>query len=524
MVKKLQLDESKLKKLQELKELKINPYPYSFKQSDHAQDLKHKYAHLGIGDHTKDLVSVAGRVMLKRVMGKASFMQILDQTGVIQLYLAQDILGEKNYDILIKKTDNGDILGVEGIIFKTKTGEITVEVKSGEMLCKSLLPMPEKFHGLKDIELKYRQRYVDLFVNPETKEVFFKRSKIIQTVREYLTERGFLEVETPVLQTIYGGANAKPFITHINAWDMKMFLSISPELYLKRILVGGIERVFTICKNFRNEDVDPTHNPEFTMMECYQSYVDYEQTMQYVEEMYEKACIAANGSTQIKRVYKGEEVIVDFKAPWKRITMLDALKKYAKIDASKMTEEHVLNLVEENKIEYEGEFSWGKGVQLLFEELVEDKLVQPVHITDHPRESTPLCKAHRKDPRLIERFESYCLGVELSNGYSELNDPILQRELLEAQAKELRAGASEAHPMDEDFVNAMEYGMPPASGVGVGIDRMVIMLTGVDSIRDIIFFPTMKPVVEENEKKEGYNKSINNKLTYIQKYVNNKLL
>jgi lysyl-tRNA synthetase, class II len=497
MAKKLKLDEDKLSKLKILQESGINPYPYTFNQTHHSKEINEEYAKLEKGEHTKNKVSVAGRVMLKRIMGKAGFLHLQDQDGRIQIYISKDILGD-DYNTFAKRVDLGDILGVEGNIFKTKTGEVTIEVKKAEILCKSLLTLPEKYHGLQDIELKYRQRYLDLIMNPETKEVFLKRSKMISIIRNFFEDKGFIEVETPVLQTIYGGANAKPFVTHINAWDMKMYLSVSPELHLKRLLVGGFEKVFTICKNFRNEDVDTTHNPEFTMLEIYQSYVDYNTMMEYLEQVYEKSCIAMNGSTKVKQNYNGKQVEIDFKAPWKRLSMSDAIKKHIKIDVTKMSEKDIKKLVDKHKIEYGSQFTWGLGVQLLFEEFVEDQLVQPVHIIDHPKESTPLCKTYRKDPRLIERFESFCLGMEISNAYSELNDPILQRELLECQAKELRAGSEEAHPMDEDFINAMEYGMPPAGGLGFGIDRMAVILTGVSSIKDVILFPTTKPIVEEN--------------------------
>jgi lysyl-tRNA synthetase, class II len=502
MVKKIEIDQIKLQKFNELKEMGINPFPYTYNQSNRAKVINEKYSSLQSGEHTDNTVSVAGRLMLKRVMGKAAFFHIQDETGRVQIYLTKNIL-EDSYNILTKKVDIGDIIGVEGHIFKTKVGEVTIEAKSAELLCKSLITLPEKYHGLKDIELKYRQRYLDLIMNPETKEVFKKRSKMIKVIREYFDELGFMEVETPTLQTIYGGANARPFETHINAWDMPMYLSISPELYLKRLLVGGFEKVFTICKNFRNEDVDTSHNPEFTMLEIYQSYVDYNTMMKYLEEVYEKACIALNDSTKVKNIHKGKEVVLDFKAPWKRLTMLDAVKKYAKLDLKKMSEEDVKKIVKEHKIDYDGPFSWGLGVQLIFEELVEEHLIQPVHIIDHPLESTPLCKTCRYDDRLIERFESFCLGMELSNAYSELNDPVLQRKLLEEQAQQLRAGSDEAHPMDEDFVNSIEYGMAPAGGLGFGVDRMAIILTGVDSIRDVILFPTVKPIHEEvSEDKE----------------------
>ena len=498
MKNKSHLDENKLQKLKTLQEAGINPYPYTFNQTDHAKDINKKYEKLQKGDQTKDIVSVAGRVMLKRIMGKAGFMHLQDESGRIQIYITKETLKE-DYNTFAKRVDIGDILGVEGNIFITKMGEVTVNVTKAEILCKSLMMLPEKYHGLKDIELKYRQRYLDLIMNPDTKTVFQKRSLMIKVIRDYFDEKGFMEVETPTLQTIYGGANAKPFETHINAWNMKMYLSISPELYLKRLLVGGFEKVFSICKNFRNEDVDTTHNPEFTMLEIYQSYVDYNQMMEYLEQVYEKAAIALNGSTKVKHLYNGKQVTIDFKAPWKRMSMSAAIKKFTDLDVKKMSEKEVKELVVKHKIDWEGPFSWGLGVQLLFEEFVEEQLVQPVHIIDHPKETTPLCKTYRKDDRLIERFESFCLGMEISNAYSELNDPVLQRELLECQASQLRAGSEEAHPMDEDFLLAMDYGMPPAGGLGFGIDRMAIILTGVDSIRDVILFPTMKPRVDEKK-------------------------
>lgn len=507
MAKKLEIDQNRLQKLQELQNSGVNPYPYTFSQSHHAKEINEKYSTLKNEGRADVKVSVAGRIMLKRVMGKASFFHIQDETGRVQLYLTTNIFGDELYHSLVKKTDLGDIIGVEGIIFKTRMGEVTIEVHSAEILCKSLLMLPEKFHGLKEIELKYRQRYLDLIVNPETKDVFRKRSRMIEVIREYFKEKSFIEVETPTLQTIYGGANAKPFVTHINTWDMKMYLSISPELYLKRLLVGGFEKIFTICKNFRNEDVDTTHNPEFTLLEIYQAYVDYNTMMTYIEEIYEKACIALNGSAEIKQVYRGEEVVLNFKVPWKRMSLIDAIKHYADIDVSKMTEKHLKTLVDKHNIEYEEKFTWGLGVQLLFEELVEDKLVQPIHIYDHPKETTPLCKLSRNDPRLVERFESFCLGMELCNAYSELNDPVLQRKLLEEQAQQLRGGSEKAHPLDEDFINAIEYGMPPAGGLGFGLDRMAVILTGQDAIRDVILFPTVKPVEEESAGNEDFNRN-----------------
>ena len=505
MAEKSHLDENKLRKLQDLRERKINPYPYTFNQSHHAKEINENYASLEKETKTEDKASVAGRIMLRRIMGKASFFHIQDETDRVQLYLSKDILGDELYNLLIKKTDSGDIIGVEGTIFKTRMGEVTIEVQSAEILCKSLIMLPEKYHGLKDIELKYRQRYVDLIMNPEVKEVFKKRSLMISNIREFFADKGFMEVETPALQTIYGGANAQPFVTHINTWDMPMYLSISPELFLKRLLVGGFEKVFTICKNFRNEDVDTSHNPEFTMLEIYQAYVDFHKMMEYMEQVYEKACIAINGSTKVKQNYKGEDVILNFKAPWKKMSMIEAIKHYADIDVSTKSKQDLKNIVDKRNLEYEGEFTWGLGVQLIFEEFAEPRLIQPTHIYDHPKESTPLCKPSRNDPRLIERFESFCRGMELCNAYSELNDPVLQRTLLEKQAQDLRVGAEEAHPMDEDFVRSIEYGMPPAGGLGFGIDRMAVVLIGVNSIKDVILFPTTKPITDpitDNKSKE----------------------
>ncbi|MBW2971938.1 lysine--tRNA ligase [Candidatus Woesearchaeota archaeon] len=496
------LIKDRVEKLGKLRELGINPYPYSFSKSHHAADIIGKYdSKLKPEEKTDDQVSVAGRVMQLRRMGKATFMHVQDATGKIQLYIREDDVGGDKYS-LVKLLDIGDIIGAEGKVFKTKTGETSVYVSGFDMLCKSLRPFPEKYHGLQDTELRYRKRYLDLIFNQEVKETFMKRSRMIDAVREFFRNKGFMEVETPALQLIYGGANAKPFVTHINAWDMKMYLSISPELYLKRLIVGGFEKVFTICKNFRNEGVDKFHNPEFTMLECYQSWVDYNDMMKIMEDCFEYACLKVNGSTKVKHIYNGKEVEIDFKAPWQRMSMTEALDKFAGVDVSPLDEEGIKQLLENYSIEYEGKLTRGLGIQLLFEGLVEDKLVQPIHIIDHPKESTPLCKAHRDDPALIERFESYCMGAELCNAYSELNDPVVQRVLLEEQAAELRGGAEEAHPMDEDFVEAIEYGMTPTGGLGFGIDRMAVCIIGTESIRDVILFPTMKPAGKEKTVEE----------------------
>ncbi|MBT5022548.1 lysine--tRNA ligase [Candidatus Woesearchaeota archaeon] len=495
------LIQERLRKLNELKEAGVNPYPYSFDKTHNAKDTNEKYAGLEKEDKTEDSVKVAGRIMQLRNMGKACFMHIQDESGKIQLYLRKDDLGADTYKLL-KKLDIGDIVGCEGKIFKTRMGEVTVYADKFQILCKGIRPLPEKYHGLKDVELRYRQRYLDLIMNQDVKEVFKKRSLMIRYIRDYFHDLDFNEVETPALQIVYGGANARPFETHINAWDMKMFLSISPELYLKRLIVGGFDKVFTICKNFRNEGVDKTHNPEFTMLEFYHSYIDRDRVIEIFEGCVEYVCKKLFGSTKIKR----NDIELDFKAPWARLTMVEALKKFADLDVNNMELEQLKELMSQHKIDYDGKLTWGVAVEMLFEELCEDSLVQPTHILDHPRESTPLCKVNRNDDRFVERVESYCLGAELCNGYSELNDPVEQRKLLEAQAEDLRAGADEAHPMDEDFVQAIEYGMPPTGGLGFGVDRMAIMLLGVDTIRDVILFPTMKPVKEEENKDNKDNK------------------
>ncbi len=492
------LDESKLKKLEELKALGINPYPYSYPQTNHAAEINQKYSSLNPGDHTKDTVSVAGRIMLKRVMGKASFFHLQDQSGKVQLYLQEDKLGKDKYDLITKKTDLGDFLGIAGTIFKTQKGEVTIEVSSSEILCKSLLPLPEKFHGLKDEELRYRQRYVDLIVNPEVKEVFIKRAKIYRAIREFLDQKDFIEVRTPILQTQYGGANARPFITQINAWKMPMFLRIAYELDLKRLIVGGFERIYDLSSCFRNEDADRTHNPEFAMMEIQWAYADYNKAMELTEQLWDYVAKKVLGTTVIE--YGGNKI--DLKAPWKRLTMKEALKQLAEVDIDKLSDKELVALIREHKIKCEGKSSRGEMMVLLFEELCEDKLIQPTHIIDHPKESCPLAKQHRNDPELIERIEPFINGWEVGNCYSELNDPILQRELLEEQAKKGRGGDEEAHPMDEDFIRALEIGLPPNTGIGIGVDRMVMLMTGADSIRDVILFPTMKPMEKEKKKKE----------------------
>lgn len=477
----------RLRKLNELEGMRINPYPYSFHQKDHAADIRQRHSKLQAEQKTEDEVSVAGRIVAFRDMGKAAFMHLLDQTGKMQLYFRENDLGAETYKLL-KLLDIGDFIGVKGKIFATRTGEITVYVSEFKLLSKSVRPLPEKYHGLKDTEARYRQRYLDLIMNEDSRKTFLMRSRIVELLREFLHNNGFIEFETPILQPIYGGAKAKPFTTMHNTLKLKLYLRISNELYLKRLLVGGFEKVFEIVKDFRNEGIDTTHNPEFTMVEIYKAYSDYEEMMKLTEQLYEHVAKGLLGTTRLN--YQGN--IIDVKAPWERITMKDAIKRHTRIDVDKLSDAELKNLVHSYNLEIEGELVKGKIVQALFEELVEDKLIQPTFITDFPKESTPLCKLHRKNPELIERFEPYMNGWEIGNAYSELNDPLEQRKLLESQAKELSEGM-EAHPMDEDFLNALEYGMPPAGGLGLGIDRMVMLLTNQPCIRDVILFPTMKP-------------------------------
>ncbi|PIN77018.1 lysine--tRNA ligase [Candidatus Woesearchaeota archaeon CG10_big_fil_rev_8_21_14_0_10_34_12] len=481
----------RLRKLDELRKKKINPYPHSFDKKDNASDLQEEYKKLKAGSKTKNKAIIAGRVMVKRDIGNLIFSDMRDSSGKIQLQFQKGETPKKDFEFFKKYIDTGDFVGAEGTIIKTQRGELTILVKKIEILSKATLPLPEKWHGLQDKEERYRKRYLDLVMNPEVKQVFIKREKIIDGVRQFLKEKQFNEVETPYLQAVYGGAAAKPFKTHLNSRDIDLFLAISPELYLKRLIVGGYEKVFTIARNFRNEGIDRWHNPEFTMMEIYQSYADYNDMMNLFEDIYEYTAKKINGSTKVE--FRGK--LIDFKKPWKRMTMKEAIKKYAGIDVEKMSMKELHNFISKNKIKIKGE-SWGWLVQALFEHFCEEKIEQPTFVIDHPLETTPLCKTHRKEDRYIERFEPICMGAELGNAYSELNDPVLQKKLLEEQQKMLKKGNEEANPYDEDFVQALELGMPPTGGLGLGIDRMVMLLTGQDSIRDVILFPFMKPESE----------------------------
>ncbi len=487
----------RLKKLNELKNKGINPYPYNFDKKNSIQELKDKYNELLPEQETQDVAITAGRILALRKMGKVTFLQIQDDKNKLQIYVGANEFA--NYDEL-KLYDMGDYIGVRGTIFKTRTGEITIKAQTIELLSKSLRPLPEKFHGIHDTEIKYRQRYLDLIMDQGAKNRFVLRTKIIKAVKEFLDEKGFLEVETPVLQPIYGGAAAKPFTTVHNELKMKMYLRISLELYLKRLIAGGYEKVYEYGKVFRNESIDTTHNPEFALLELYWAYADYNDIMELVEDCYNYVALKVLGKTTI--TYQGKEI--NLQKPWKRMTLKQALKEYGEIDADDLSPHDIKNLLKKHNIDFRDDMSKGLLINQLFK-VVEEKLIQPIFIIDHPKETTPLCKLHRSNPELIERFEPYINGWEMGNAYSELNDPIRQRYLLEEQAKELRQGIdAEANPMDEDFCKAVDFGMPPMGGLGLGMERMIMLLTDSPSIRDVIFFPTMKIMDEEikEEKKE----------------------
>ncbi len=490
-------------KIQKIVELGYEPFPYTYTTTHSANDILQKYTQLEPEEKTTDEVSIMGRLMTFRKMGKAAFAHIQDQSGKVQVYFrSQDL--EKQYEI-VSLLDLGDIIGIKGYIFKTRLGEITIYVQSVTLLTKSLHDLPDKFHGLKDVDLRFRNRHLDFIMNTDVRETLRKRSIITREIRHYFEKEGFLEVETPILQTQYGGANATPFKTHINAWDMPMYLSISPELYLKRLIIGGFEQIFTICRNFRNEGVDHSHNPEFTMLEAYRIGYDYEYMMTLIENLFAHVAKTVNGTTKVQVTIRGKEKNttqeIDLAPPWRRKTLAESIKDVLGIDVLAMSQSEVRAYCVEKKLDVAQDATWGTCVMEIFDEFVEHTIIEPTHIYDRPVESTPLCKPKRGDPRLVEQCEPIIAGMEVGNIYSELNDAILQRKLLEDQAAQLRGGDDEAHPMDEDFVKTLEYGMPPTAGIGIGIDRMVMIITGSSALREVILFPTVKPEETANVSK-----------------------
>ncbi len=491
------LIERRMEELSELKKMNVEPFAYEFDINNNSESVKKNFENL----EGKD-VSVAGRIMTIRRMGKASFAHLQDSKGRIQIYLKKDEIGEE-YDVF-KLLDIGDIIGVDGFVFKTKTGETSVHVKKLKLLSKSLRPIPIAkeivdengnktiFDQFADKELRYRQRYVDLIVNPEVKEVFIKRSRIITEIRNYLDSNGIVEVETPILQPLYGGAAARPFVTHHNALDIELYLRIADELYLKRLIVGGFEGVYEISKDFRNEGMDRSHNPEFTMLELYVAYKDYNWMMKFVEDMFYSIA---------NKVFKASTFTIDgkevnFTPPWQRISMTDEILKESGIDVLKEGKDILIKYLKENHVSVTGGESKGKLIDMIFEITVQPKIIQPTFVIDYPVELSPLAKKHREREGLVERFEGFVLGREICNAFSELNDPIDQKNRFEDQSKMRDEGDDEAHQIDEDFVRALEYGLPPTAGLGVGIDRLVMLFTNQPSIRDVILFPQMKPEVK----------------------------
>jgi lysyl-tRNA synthetase class 2 len=481
--------EQRLKKLKELREAGIEPFGGAFEAHDHTSDILNRYGETSKEDLESGSVNctIAGRIMAMRDFGKAAFGHVQDSTGKIQVYFRRDILGDR-YSI-VKKLDVGDVVGIQGKLFRTKTGELTLEVDDFRLLTKSLRPLPEKWHGLKDIETRYRQRYVDLIVNPEVRKVFEKRSIAIKAIRDFLEERGFIEVETPMMHQIPGGATARPFKTYHNALDVDLYLRIAPELYLKRLLVGGYERVFEINKNFRNEGISTKHNPEFTMLEFYMAYRDYTYLMNLTEEIFAHVARRVIGTLTIPY----GDTIIDMTPPWKRVPMLDALREKGVPDTVLTDHREAITWAISRKIEIERGASHAKVLDEIFKELVEPELVQPTFIIDYPVELSPLAKRKPDSPELVERFELFIASREIANAFSELNDPMDQRERFLKQVEAREKGDEEAQHMDEDFVRALEYGMPPAAGEGIGIDRLVMLLTNTQSIRDVILFPQLKP-------------------------------
>lgn len=487
MNQELELNELMLvrrKKLDELKGMGIDPFGQKFERTHMAHEVLEGFEEL----KEKEVI-IAGRIMSRRGHGKAGFAHLQDLSGRIQIYARMDELGQEAYD-LFNHLDIGDIVGIKGKVFRTQRGETSVWVTEVTLLSKSLRPLPEKWHGLKDVELRYRQRYVDLIVNPEVKNVFITRSRIIRAIRNYLDRRGFLEVETPMMQPIAGGAAARPFITHHNALDMDLYLRIAPELYLKRLLVGGLEKVYELNRNFRNEGISTKHNPEFSMLELYQAYADYRDMMELTEDLISTVAREVLGTTEI--TYQGETIRLN--PPWARLPMLDAIKRFTGVDFTTLeSDEEARGAAKDLGLKIEAGATRGNLINEVFEEFVEPKLIQPTFIIDYPVEISPLAKRQKENPAYTYRFEAFIFAREMANAFSELNDPIDQEQRFRKQVEKRAAGDDEAHMMDEDYITALEYGMPPAGGLGIGIDRLIMLLTDSASIRDVLLFPQMKP-------------------------------
>ncbi|MEM5801685.1 MAG: lysine--tRNA ligase [Candidatus Aenigmatarchaeota archaeon] len=485
--------EKRKKALEELEKLGIHPFKTTrYDRTHNIAQIQMRFSKIQPGEKLEyETVKIAGRIRSIRSHGKTTFMDLEDFSGRIQIFFAFDTLTEKKYKV-IKYLDTGDFIGVEGFIFKTQKGELSIWVKSFDVLAKALRPLPSEWFGLKDVEARYRQRYVDLLINPKVKEIFITRTRVIDLLREKLKALGFIEVETPVLQPIAGGANARPFITYHNALGINLYLRIATELYLKRLIVGGFEKVFEIGPDFRNEGVDTRHNPEFTMMEFYWAYADYNDNMKLTEELYSSIVKEIKGSYKIH--YQGKEI--DFTPPWKRITMEEAIKEFGGVDVIGKSEDYLKKIAKVKNIEIKEDATRGEIIGILFEELAESKIINPTFVIDHPVELCPLAKRKKNDSKIIERFEVIVAGKELINAYSEINDPIDQKKRFEEQVMKRAKGDEEAHPFDKDFVRALEYGMPPTTGHGVGIDRLVMLLTDSPSIREVILFPTLRPEQE----------------------------
>ena len=475
-------------KLKEIRELGVEPYPHKYEPTHSTADIHKDFGDVQETPDETQTVRIAGRIMTKRDHGKSSFAHLQDGEGRIQIYVRRDKVGAEPY-IIYRRFDNGDIIGVEGTVFRTRTGELTVLADSIQLLSKSIRPLPEKWHGLQDKQTRYRQRYADLIMNPEVKDVFLKRTQIVQAIRDRLNAQNFIEVETPVLQPIYGGANARPFTTYHNTLEQSLYLRIANELYLKRLIVGGFERVYEFSRDFRNEGMDRDHNPEFTMLELYQAYADYHQIMELTETLIAETAKTIHGTTKVQ--YQEHEL--DFTPPWRRLSMVDAVREHSGIDPVPLSADALYKAAANAGVDLAGDETKGEIIAELFDTFAESKLIQPTFILDYPIEVSPFAKKKPENPEFVERFEAFICGMEVTNAFSELNDPIDQRQRFLEQASNLEAGDDEAFMVDEDYLRALEYGMPPTGGLGIGIDRLTMLLTNQYSIRDVILFPQMRP-------------------------------